>query len=245
MSNKTGFAFPPMIFGHVHMVKTAGSEINGVFAQRFERICGHKGYSFDATKFNQRQKKPKDTISEYDRGQVPLRIMNEIGYHNCDWVSFEAPKHLWGELVDELAPWPLELHLPCRDPIDHLMSQCNYLMRTFDCKNVNITRQVERCILETNSYGDSLGLHKNITLKCFNPIPIEPYLDYMTQFLQPRRIIEPYIHRDFNRPRNKTNECIWNSPKKQEVLNIMMKMPYYRFCNSCIGGKDDLLAVRP
>jgi hypothetical protein len=32
MSNKTGFAFPPMIFGHVHMVKTAGTEINGVFA---------------------------------------------------------------------------------------------------------------------------------------------------------------------------------------------------------------------
>jgi hypothetical protein len=113
-----------------------------------------------------------------------LSIMNEIGYHNCDWVSFEAPKHLWGGLVDELAPWPLELHVPCRDPIDHLMSQCNYLMRTFDCTNVNITRQVERCILDPNRYGDSLGLHKNITLKCFNPIPIEPYLDYMTQFLR-------------------------------------------------------------
>ncbi len=32
MSHKTGFAFPPMIFGHIHMIKTAGTEINGVFA---------------------------------------------------------------------------------------------------------------------------------------------------------------------------------------------------------------------
>ena len=238
MSNKTGFVFPPMIFGHVHIIKSAGSEINGILADRFERVCGHKGYSFDAVNY---QGQKKNAIY-HDRRRVPLPIMDEIGYHNCDWVSFEAPKHVWGILVNEVAPWPLELHLPCRDPIEHLMSQCNYLKRTFDCTNINITREIGRCILCADRFGDSLGLHKDITLKCFNPLPIEPYLDYMAQFLQPRRISKPYSHRISNIPRNKSSECIWNSQKKQEVLNIMMKMPYYRFCNSCIGGKDDLLA---
>lgn len=31
------------IFGHVHMAKTAGTEINGELAAHFERVCGHKG----------------------------------------------------------------------------------------------------------------------------------------------------------------------------------------------------------
>jgi hypothetical protein len=54
---RVGFTFPPVIFGHIHIAKTAGTEINGVLAQRFERVCGVKGYSYDAISFNQRAEK--------------------------------------------------------------------------------------------------------------------------------------------------------------------------------------------
>jgi hypothetical protein len=119
--------------------------------------------------------------------------------------------------------------------------------RNFNCTGTNLTEEVNACmLLVSDRFNDSLNFHANVTLKCFNPIPIEPYLNYIGQFLQPRRVRGQYVHAEYNRPRNKTEECIWNSPEKvkQEIIKIMMKMPYYRFCDRCIGSKDDLLAVK-
>lgn len=42
-SPSSGFVPYEKIFGHVHMAKTAGSEINGELAAHYERVCGHKG----------------------------------------------------------------------------------------------------------------------------------------------------------------------------------------------------------
>ena len=259
-----GFNFPPMVFGHIHMAKTAGTEINGILAQRFERICGHKGYSYDSISFNQRAGKDMngtssgwqetlktpDMISRlfksYNRGRVHFRVMEEIGYHDCDFISHERKSTVWHELATNIEPWPLELHTPCREPISHLMSQCNYKKKSFNCDHANLTQEIQRCMVFPDRFSESLERNENITLKCFNPIPIEPYIHYMSQFLQPRRILGQYNHRETNKSRNKTNECIWNSLEsvKQEVRNIMMhRFPYYRFCSKCMGSKDDLLAA--
>ena len=43
-NSSLGFQRYDKIFGHVHMAKTAGSEINGELAAHYERVCGHKGY---------------------------------------------------------------------------------------------------------------------------------------------------------------------------------------------------------
>lgn len=83
----------------------------------------------------------------------------------------------------------------------------------------------------------------NTTLKCFNPIPIDPYTDYMSQFLQRKRIESIYIHRETNKPRNKSAECIWNNPEVAErVLEILTSFDYYKFCDDCMGSQNDLLA---
>jgi hypothetical protein len=36
------------------MAKTGGTELNGLLASNFERVCGHKGYSHDYYQFNER-----------------------------------------------------------------------------------------------------------------------------------------------------------------------------------------------
>ena len=41
--NETGYIRYERIFGHLHIPKTAGTDINGELAARYERICGHKG----------------------------------------------------------------------------------------------------------------------------------------------------------------------------------------------------------
>jgi hypothetical protein len=261
---RVGFTFPPVIFGHIHIAKTAGTEINGVLAQRFERVCGVKGYSYDAISFNQRAEKDMNgtngnwrqtlktpdliskTYKDYNRGRVLFQVMDEIGYHDCDWISHERGVGVWYNLATEIES-PLELHTPFREPISHLMSQCGHIQHTFKCMDSNLTEEVNKCIFFQNRFDDALGLHENITLKCFNPIPIEPYLNYIGQYLQPRRVLGKYIHRETNAPRNKSNECIWNSPEcvKKQVLDIMRKIPYYRFCDMCMGTKEDLLAIKP
>ena len=42
------------VIGHVHMAKTGGTTLNGLLALNYETVCGHKGYSFDYFKANQR-----------------------------------------------------------------------------------------------------------------------------------------------------------------------------------------------
>ena len=87
-----GWVRPSRVIGHVHIAKTAGTEINGELALRFERICGHKGYSYDYFQYNNRVSESDsqrvkfaggpDSIralgpnyKEYSRGRVPEHIM--------------------------------------------------------------------------------------------------------------------------------------------------------------------------
>jgi hypothetical protein len=246
------------------------TEINGELATHFERICGHKGYSYDALAFNRRieeylkqnsaKTNGKATMKDvskalendlinakfpgFNRGRVANNVMGEIGFDDCDWISFETGWKRW-KVVESFAatiPLPLELHVPCREPLTHLMSQCNHMRRKFDCNSTNIAEEVNNCLLKMDRYHDELKQMRNVHLKCFNPIPIDSYVRHMSGILQPRRISSKYVHRDTNIPRDKDKECIWNNPEIAEEVNaILLKIPYYRFCNECMGSPDDLL----
>ena len=43
-----------LLYVHIHMAKTAGSFVNGALALKYERVCGKKGYSYDAYQANLR-----------------------------------------------------------------------------------------------------------------------------------------------------------------------------------------------
>jgi len=80
------------IFGHVHMAKTAGTSINGIAANKFERVCGHKGYSYDAYKDNSKAANivaRGGTPEPKGRSRVMEPTMEDIGFDDCDWVSNE------------------------------------------------------------------------------------------------------------------------------------------------------------
>ena len=298
----------PIIFGHLHYPKTAGTNINGELAAHFERVCGHKGYSFDAHQTQIRhhqlhtlQVSAKDSVARlyptYHRGRVPLELMWERGFEDCDWISLEAPWEQWSEIrsvllsvhmhsnntdthhnnmsnPSPLLPPTLELHVPCRfDSIDHLMSQCHHQDIVFDCSaaattNTMLQRQVDRCLMGTNRYDDNLQsplpheiqqqiqqqiqqkqLQNHWTVKCFDPIPIHPYLDYMGKILQRKRIETSYLHQFKNNksrnhidPTSNENECIWERQDLQhQVRQLLKRIDYYRFCHKCLGGNNDLL----
>jgi len=150
----------------------------------------------------------------------------------------------------------LELHVPCRDPIDHLMSMANYEGRVvkrvvFDCTGVEtndtlLETEIERAYFDMNRFNSQLVSQQkknNIRLKCFQSIPVKPYIEYMDRFLQSRRIESEYYHHSTNDKRDKAKECVWNLPLevRNKIRTILMKNhPYMKFCNRCMGTKHQL-----
>lgn len=145
--------------------------------------------------------------------------------------------------VSFFAQWKLELHVPCGDPLSHLMSMCNFYEKKFNCQAQDLPAEVEKCNVYLGRMGPELQNLSNVKLKCFNPIPPQPYVDYMGTILQRKRVEAEYIHRDSNKPRDKDKECIWKESHKfrEEVLKILQtKYFYYEFCRQCMGSKDEL-----
>lgn len=261
MHNKTeagvlGWVSPDIVYGLVHMAKTGGSSINGELALNFERVCGNKGYSYDAFAHNERMKsvteKGKktthanvDTVSklyhEYNRGRVPHHFMAEIGYEDCDYIASEQKFQFWEQFSSR---WKMELHVPCREPLDHLMSQCNRKGKKFICNAKEINHEVSKCAMHFDRFSMKLQKYNNITLRCFDPLPPSRYVDYMGNILQNKRIDSKYIYRATNKPRNKNKECIWKQSNEFQYLVrqfLIEKYDFYRYCNSCTGSKDELM----
>ena len=248
----------------------SGTEINGELSVRFERICGHKGYSYDAYDHNNREDQwvedhPTDTLFEYNgdegsltelregynRGRVQYSVMKEIGWADCDWCSMEQSFDQWYAAAKAVYPAALELHVPCREPIGFLYSMCNYRCREIDCNasQSELLRQVDECLTYMNRFDDQAAYNWDpnvtapVTLKCFDPIPIDPYIDYMATKLQPRRFVRSYVHRETNLPHDKKQECLrYNEGLRATVTQYLTEnVPIFRFCKGCVGTKDDLL----
>jgi hypothetical protein len=240
-----GYVRHDKIIGHLHYAKTAGTTVNGELAAHYERVCGHKGYSYDWDRPNTTRQGP-DVVTlkhgeGFDRGRVHPAVMDEIGYNDCDYISLEQSWKKWKAIAAIVGP--LELHVPCRDPLEHLMSQCNMRKRIFNCDGNNLKDQVNRCLVWPDRFDRHLTRIRNVTMKCFSAVPVQPYVEYMDQILQRKRIEVDYVFRATNRDRKKNNECIWtNSEVANRTLAILLQSyDYYRWCDQCLGSENDLL----
>lgn len=74
-------------------------------------------------------------------------LLIETGWHGNTWK-------FWPQLADTLhsinANLTLELHVPCRDPVQHLMSYCNHKHKVFDCHQNHTTetllKEYHKCV---------------------------------------------------------------------------------------------------
>ena len=165
----------------------------------------------------------------YGRGRVPEAVMMEIGFHDCDWISLESGADVWwNQVLKELHPnRKLELHIPCRRPVEHLMSICNHYDLTLPCEGTKWREGVEKCInrAEMNRYSDKFKENERILIKCFPTYldsgGIDKYINYMEEkgHLQRRTIQDEYVHRPTNKARNKTEECIWKDLETKKLVH--------------------------
>lgn len=221
------------------MPRTAGSQLNQHMAARFERVCGHKGYSYDS--FNAISKPSSaDSISRHNFGfsriRVPTNIMDEIGYEDCDWISSEIDGGFWHRF--QSWPFPLELHVPCRDPVDHLLSICNLIGLGYDCGK-GVDSQLSKCLLHNSRFPST---NAGFNMRCFNYKKVDQYLDYMAQHLDTKR--SPHGVASREHPRSTTKECLWDDSRAEEREEVRLKMiqkySYYRFCSECMGTHKEI-----
>mmetsp|Transcript_38366 Transcript_38366/g.93171 ORF Transcript_38366/g.93171 Transcript_38366/m.93171 type:complete len:192 (+) Transcript_38366:1880-2455(+) len=140
---------------------------------------------------------------------------------------------------------PLEMHVPCRAPIQHLLSQCNMLRIKFNCSSrdpMSVEEQIRRCLVQPFRFSVNILKYQNITVKCFDPVPPHHYINYTSQRLQRKCIENSHIQRDTNKPRNKLAECLLLEENK-ELHNLVYDMmvtafPYYRFCDACMKSEE-------
>lgn len=256
-----------LFYGHLHMAKTAGTEINGLLAAGYDHICGNKGYSLDYYQYNERVRNSTDfdvrsivtddvsyrsQDATMNRGRIPFNIMEEIGFEDCDWISLEKSWQIWPQLLQSLGrKWRLELHVPCRDPLEHLLSMCHYRGHEFDCRGGDLEKEIESCIMAMDRF--SLKLQSSgakIQLKCFDSDDVDLYVEYMSQRLETRRIPADFVHRGSNGkagPRDdesKRHEWIgWYPHIADEVRNLLLdKYDYYQWCDDCLMSDRDILA---
>ena len=142
---------------------------------------------------------------------------------------------------------PKELHIPCRDRIDHVMSQCNYRSYSLDCaitSDEDFFRTIEEKCFERVYERYQHELKDHFDVKCFDvKKQFTTYARHMSQYLERKRFQSvPFIPRLSNRPRNRTKECIWSRPDLREKLEkyLLENVPYYQFCEDCMGSDNDL-----
>lgn len=244
---------PNRIFGHLHMAKTGGTSVNGILANKYERVCGNKGYSYDAYQANEKALNQTGSVRPENnpRDRVRPPTWREIGFEDCDYISLETGWKAWNQFSD-FHGIPMELHIPCRDRIDHLMSNCNFRHKQIDCDadDPDLFRAVQACHLNAkkkqsiNRYSDNILNFENIQVKCYDfKKQFTSYMDYMSVYLQPRRLeSKPYKLRETNLPRNKSEECIWSRPDVYHKVDqyLLSQYPYYSFCERCLGSENDI-----
>lgn len=228
------------IFSQILFLQSRYSYDSFQFNARMEHLANSKGGTP-----NVRETEPDLITYKYERrnrGRVPLQVMKEIGFEDCDYIAMETSWKQWADLAKTS---PIELHVPCRDPLEHLMSQCNFLNQNLTCDGGNLAKQISTCLHYVHRFDNHLLHIDGLTLKCFNAVPVEPYLEYMDPFLQRKRKEATYVHRSSNKPRNKDDECIWKNAKVAErTLKILQKYDYYRWCQECLGGDNDLFGPK-
>ena len=227
------------VFFHVHLAKTAGSSLNRVIARRYYGVCGHKGYSFSQTLNGTVRATLGDAGFNLDR--VHPQWMSDWGYHNCALISHEINHSGFSKIaaMDFFENVSKTLIIPCRDPIDHLLSQCNHRGRNFTAIESNATN----CTVVVNSCRLAWDRYDNAMLDNFDSIVLFKY-DEFDELLRrldgslPRRAVslETDGYYRTNKDREKVNEhasenCSWEALKE----GLTHSWSYYKLCDKHLG----------
>ena len=107
------------LYVHVHIAKTAGTELNRLLARRYLGVCGNKASSIQQNIIQ---------VTDIPSHKWRYQVIEEFGLHNCALLSLEkSMSKLQGIFNQSGISAVNKIGLvPCRPPIDHFLSMCNH-----------------------------------------------------------------------------------------------------------------------
>jgi hypothetical protein len=244
----------PTIFFHAHLAKTAGSTLNRLVARRYYGVCGHKGYSFAQKYSDETHGRTDSAHPGFGLDRVHPDRMNEWGWHNCALISDEVPWQRLGNIANDTV-WYMDgpnissaripqtkLLVPCRDPVDHILSQCNFVNQNFSKLATslgNCSSVIDRCKVQWNRYDHRL-------LSYFDKVVLFQYdkLDSVIQHLDeslPKRVFDlddsSLAFYRTNKDRVKESEIFTPQCSEGELREALLQAwSYYRLCDAFLDA---------
>ena len=87
-----------------------------------------------------------------DRGRPYQYIMDDIGYESCDYICNEVKSKFWFDLITKMQFYQrnltLEIYVPCREPIDHIMSIVHHFRRSFRCPSIKNKKRLNKFVIK-------------------------------------------------------------------------------------------------
>ena len=243
-SGETLLAKRGEVFFHVHVAKTAGSTLNRAFARKYLGVCGHKGYSFSQAYDDRVRENSDRTYAGYGLDRVHPERMSGWGFHNCVFISHECSHD---EFVS-VARLPAfrnvskTVIIPCRDPVDHFFSQCNFNNENFTKiaeTSVDCSAAISSCALAWNRF-DATMLHVFDNVIMFKYDEIELLMESIDAAL-PKRTISLKDRRYYrtNADRNTHNEKGSTSCSLETLrAELTRRWSYYRLCENYLGNSN-------
>jgi|TARA_B110000971_G_scaffold87188_1_gene89562 hypothetical protein len=257
---------PPKVVFHAHIAKTAGSTFNRFVARRYHASCGNKGVSFaqsfkDDADANDAADADDHLLTRNavfgflnqpslvtgDAHVTESDMFSSWGWHNCALISLEITKDEWADVTDRpsLAGQTKAVMIPCRDPIDHILSQCNYNHQSFtdiisgEGGEQACADALPQCHVGWERYEHSMleKFDKVVLFKYDDFEGVERYLDDAL----PKRRLELEHATEFgfyatNTERSTTNERFTDAcPEETLRKNLLEKWSYYRLCDKFLG----------
>jgi len=252
--------FPPpastrsTILFHDHLAKTAGSTFNRIVARRYYGVCGHKGYTF-AQKYEDETHPNTDSAHPgYGLDRVHPARMSKWGWHNCALITHETSWQHLGNIANDTV-WYMDgpnissaripqtkLLVPCRDPVDHMLSQCNHRRLNFTNLTIkfgNCSSVIDRCKVQWNRYDHRL-------ISYFDKVVLFEYDDFnsVIQYLDeslPKRVfdLDDSANGFFrtNKDRSRENEIFTPQCPEEELRQTLLQAwSYYRLCDAFLGA---------
>mmetsp|Transcript_1132 Transcript_1132/g.1517 ORF Transcript_1132/g.1517 Transcript_1132/m.1517 type:complete len:270 (-) Transcript_1132:108-917(-) len=213
-----------VLYGHIHIARTGGTSLNRQIATNYERVCGNKGFT-NHLRF------------KYIKNN---NLMESTNFDECDFISTEKDYTFWDQF--EHQGRPVELHVPCKNPVSHLMSMVNYDGKAFGCGD-GIAKQIDDVShYVTHRFSQTLSQKENFALKCFDTSNTDKYVEYMAHNLEYTKINRLYKEMEKKKFHLQEDECVWEYPKMMDFIRKYMidHFDYYAFCEECIGSTNDL-----
>jgi hypothetical protein len=243
-------------FTHVHIAKTAGSTFSNKLSRRYYGVCGNKDFSCiepfeddpgNAPPFGQSVGAGRyfDDMN-YDN-------MTKRGWHNCDIVSEERT---WSQWPLVILPSNNNFHenatkvmlLPCREPVEHYFSLCNFdkknLTQKFaDGKSCEEVVNTNLCLYHHDRFDMKMLQHWDKVV-LFKHSAFDSVFRLLDNHLPVRKfLLKSEVDPKTNAPRKPENEHLNKCSKSDLARALKKQWPYYEICERLRGDLTVLSLV--